>query len=232
MAEFEDHLKAAQVAAVAETLGDNPNRNRLADIGIDALNAAEVFLRRFYDTRPADGPPACAAGCTYCCHQYVGVSVPELAALTKFIRARMSDAEIDGLSARLTEVGERTEGMKRFERAVAGLDCPLLNAETRQCTVYEARPLTCRGMHSLSVAACEANDAAPDREVAIPQYESHKGVTRSIAIGVQLGLKEAGHEVEELELTAALRIALTVPDAFERWLAGDNVFADCTVPPA
>jgi len=28
-----------------------------------------------------------------------------------------------------------------------------------------------------------------------------------------------------LELTAALRIALAVPDSFDRWLAGEPIFA-------
>ena len=42
---------------------------------------------------------------------------------------------------------------------------------------------------------------------------------------MRAGLAEAGLKGDLLELTAALRIAFEVPDAFERWLAGEAVFA-------
>jgi hypothetical protein len=38
------------------------------------------------------------------------------------------------------------------------------------------------------------------------------------------GLRQSGLDGNALELTAALRIALTTPDAAERWLAGEAVF--------
>jgi hypothetical protein len=40
------------------------------------------------------------------------------------------------------------------------------------------------------------------------------------------GLSDCGLMGERVELTAALRIALEVPDAVERFLAGEPVFAD------
>jgi len=42
---------------------------------------------------------------------------------------------------------------------------------------------------------------------------------------MRAGLEESRLDGELLELTAALDIALTVPDAAERWLAGEKVFA-------
>ena len=43
--------------------------------------------------------------------------------------------------------------------------------------------------------------------------------------GMRAGLSESGLQGDRVELTAALRIALEVPDAAERWLAGEAVFA-------
>ena len=43
--------------------------------------------------------------------------------------------------------------------------------------------------------------------------------------GMRAGLSESGLQGGLLELTGALRIALTVPDAAQRWLAGEAVFA-------
>jgi hypothetical protein len=42
---------------------------------------------------------------------------------------------------------------------------------------------------------------------------------------MRAGLAEARLDGELLELTAALDLALRVPDAAERWLAGEAVFA-------
>jgi hypothetical protein len=43
--------------------------------------------------------------------------------------------------------------------------------------------------------------------------------------GMLAGLSESGIAAERVELTAALRIALEVPDSVERFLAGEPVFA-------
>jgi hypothetical protein len=43
--------------------------------------------------------------------------------------------------------------------------------------------------------------------------------------GMRAGLEQSHRDGELLELTAALAIALSVPDAAERWLAGERVFA-------
>ncbi len=42
---------------------------------------------------------------------------------------------------------------------------------------------------------------------------------------------EAPEVVEELELTAALRVALETPDAAARWLAGEPLFEAAKLPP-
>jgi hypothetical protein len=51
--------------------------------------------------------------------------------------------------------------------------------------------------------------------------------------GVMLGLREGLDayelESEQLDLATALRIALDMPDAAERWLAGEPIFAPARV---
>jgi hypothetical protein len=48
--------------------------------------------------------------------------------------------------------------------------------------------------------------------------------------GMCAGLKESRLGGEVLELAAALHIALTVPDAIDRWLNGEPVFAPAKLP--
>ena len=227
---FEDELKQAQKDSVAEAFEQNFSRDGLADIGIDALESVETLLKRFYEIEKPDQPLACAAGCTFCCHQYVGLSMPELAVVVKYIQANFDADQQQHLLDHLSETINATTGMGQFERAASGIDCPLLDSDTRQCSVYAARPLTCRGMHSLDREACEQDDASPGKNHPIPQYESHKSIVRAIAIGLHLGIAEKNIASNELELANALLLALTSPDAIEQWIKGDDVFQSAVAP--
>ena len=227
---FEDDLKLAQKESVAKAFAENPTPDGLTDIGIDALASAETLLNRFYQQEKPDQPLACQAGCTFCCHQYVGISLPELAIIVKYIATNFDAAAQEKLRGRLNKTIEATAGMSQFERAASRIDCPLLDEPTRQCTIYAARPLTCRGMHSLDRKACEKDDATPGQNHPIPQYEDHKSITRSIAIGLHLGIAENDLEPHELELGKALLIALTEQDAIERWIKDEALFAEAVAP--
>jgi len=156
--------------------------------------------------------------------------MPELAILTKFIKSNFKAGQIVTLIARLNDVVGETKDMSRFERAASKIDCPLLNQSTRQCSVYAARPLTCRGMHSLDRAACEADDATPGQNHPIPQYQSHKAIIQSVAIGLQLGLADNDIVPKELELASALLLALTGPEAIEDWIKDQTEFDTALVP--
>jgi len=227
---YEDDLKLAQKDSAAKAFAENPSPDGLADIGIDALDAAEALLNRFYQEEKPDQQLACQAGCTFCCHQYVGISMAELAIVAKYVETNFDKSGQQQLRDRLSETIEATAGMNQFERAASRIDCPLLNETSRQCTIYAARPLTCRGMHSLDRDACEKDDATPGKNHPIPQFEDHKNITRSIAIGLHLGIAENNLEIKELELGRTLLIALTEKDAIERWIKGEAVFEDAVVP--
>jgi hypothetical protein len=93
-----------------------------------------------------------------------------------------------------------------------------------RCCAYPVRPLTCRGFNSYDASRCEqfVKSRAP---VDIPMYLSQQRLMTFVLDGTRAGLQAVGLRDDLLELTAALRIALDVPDALERWLAGEPVFA-------
>jgi len=76
----------------------------------------------------------------------------------------------------------------------------------------------------MDAGACERSYRERER-VGVPVYEPQLRINTFILDGLRAGLTEAGIAGDLLELTAALEIALTRPDAFERWRAGENVFA-------
>jgi hypothetical protein len=46
-----------------------------------------------------------------------------------------------------------------------------------------------------------------------------------VLAGLRAGLGQVGLQDDVLELTSALRVALTLPHAADRWQAGEAVFA-------
>ncbi|MCR6629598.1 MAG: YkgJ family cysteine cluster protein [Magnetospirillum sp.] len=193
---------------------------RLADA---TWNARRSNVRYLLDAPAA----ACKAGCGWCCHQQVGVSVPEAVRIAAHLRTLPAE-EGEALSGRVRQVAERTTGMTTLERAATRLSCPFLGAEGG-CTIYAVRPLRCRGLHSIDVEFCIAcyEDLEGMRErlrkgELKPVYlETPERIFDSALAGVLKSLgKAAPKAVVSLELTAAVAALLDNPRLAERWLAG------------
>ena len=92
---------------------------------------------------------ACRSGCTYCCMVPVAASAPEVLAIATFVRERFDEERQSSLDQRVEANISATEGMDMSQRDRVRLDCPFL--EAGQCTVYEVRPIACRGYSSYDV---------------------------------------------------------------------------------
>src|SRR4029453_16055411 len=168
----------------------------------------------------------------HCCHQSVGVTPPEVFAIYDHLRATRAPDEMDALVARIREADDRTRGMSSAERLSPDLPCPFL--EDQQCSIYEVRPLSCRGTNSLDVSACERTLRDPATRaaflagnVSVPCYLEPIRAFRAVTAGLQLALDQLhGLEVMPLELTAAIRVLADAPDTVpEQWLGGKDPFA-------
>lgn len=195
-------------------------------------------------SRAVDGQhPACHSGCAHCCYQAVGVSVPEVLAIHEHLLATRSSAELELLTQKLRKLDDVTRGMTPAARFSPELPCPFL--EQQRCTIYEVRPLACRGTNSLDAAACEQNlhDAGTRARflsgaLSVPCFLEPIRAFHAVAAGVQLALGELhGLEVAPLDLTAAMRVLFDDPAAVtEAWLDGQAPFeaahgADTTLDP-
>jgi Fe-S-cluster containining protein len=201
-----------QVIHIAEHAGD------LAD------QAIQQAIRQ----SPPRGLFACREGCAWCCHKTVGTSAPEVMRIVAFLRERLSPQEWQAAQERIRQRDEQRRALLHSDPwAAARLPCALL--VDNRCSVYPVRPLTCRGYNSSDAAACEQSYRSRGR-VEVPLYAPQQRLTTFVLDGLCAGLTESGIKGERLELTAALRIALTVPDATERWLAGGASFAEARLP--
>jgi hypothetical protein len=98
--------------------------------------------------------------------------------------------------------------------------CALLKNE--RYSAYGDRPFPCRGANSASARSCEETLEGGNRVLSyLHQWEA----SSTLGNGTAEGLKEAGHDLVWLELTATLWIALEHDDPLAAWQSGALDFA-------
>lgn len=225
--QFEFRVHDAARGSVADIFSEVVTEKSVSNAINDLIHLAEELTAAHKENQPPASPIHCRAGCSHCCHMRVHVTAPEALVIALFIRERFSQIEIDDLRLRLIEADDITRGMTDEEHGRAGISCPLLLDDL--CSVYDARPLECRGYVSMDVEACR--EASKDYEAwNVPMYFSQYSIFKNVQVGLLAALVGAGYNFELLELTAALRIALSTTDIAERWLAGENVFQAASLP--
>jgi Fe-S-cluster containining protein len=187
---------------VAERVGAN----------VDALVAHWAAL-----DMPGEAKPACARGCSHCCHQRVEVTAPEVFLLARVLRAR-PDAARDARIAAIASAPEAMDGRAYHRKQVR---CALLG-DDGACTVYAARPIACRRHHSTDAAVCAAVHQDPALDARIPTAASLQWNVSALVLGWIEGLAHAGRPPHHHELHAALHVALADAGAEAAFLAGED----------
>jgi hypothetical protein len=227
---WQNDVAVAAAGTVEGMLAGGRTFDSVVALGRNAMAATSKIADGVLAQSP-ERPPACRAGCAHCCHQAVGVTPPEVFAIHAHLRASRAPAELDAVLARVRAADDATRGMTAAERLSPALPCPFL--EDGRCSIYEARPLSCRGTNSLDAAACERTLRDPEARaeflagaLALPCYHEPIRAFHAVTAGLQLGLGELhGLAVAPLELTAAVRIMADDPEGVSaRWLAGEDPF--------
>lgn len=210
----------------------------LAAAAAAAGNAAESSWAEARPAVEARKQPgfACAAGCAWCCYQQVAVAPAEAVAIARHVTQTFAPAARAALQARLAELDGRTRGLGVGERAKLKAPCAFL--EDGRCTIYAVRPLRCRGVYSRDAGHCRWAMENPDQIFGSPERHAKPGpypveparIMDSALSGLARALRDQGLAWEALELTAAVRAALDVPDAALRYLAGEPVFRGTELP--
>ncbi|HEV3257023.1 MAG TPA: YkgJ family cysteine cluster protein [Gemmataceae bacterium] len=219
--------RRAQRVRSAELLRGGRTPLEVVAVAETAAELADQAMLKAVEQCPPRRPAACREGCAWCCHKVVGTAAPEVLRIAQWLRHSLSAEELHALRERVVRVDEQRKALRHDPWAAAHLACPLLDGE--RCSVYELRPLTCRGYNSSDAAACQRSVTAR-RRVEVPVYAPQNRLTTFVLDGMRAGLAEAGLHGDLLELTAALRIALAAPDVAERWLAREPVFAPARLP--
>jgi len=215
-----DARRAARLQTV-QILKDGRTPLQVIEVAEGAAGLAHAAIAKAKAALPPP-PLACTEGCDWCCHLRVGTSAPEVFRIVAYLRQALAPAALETIRQRIVKMDEERRQLRIDKRGRAGLPCALL--VDRRCSAYPVRPLTCRGFNSSDARQCELF-VTQGNTVKVPTYHAQIRLTTFILDGMRAGMSEAGLKGDLLELTAALRIAFEVPDAFERWLAGEPVFA-------
>jgi len=174
----------------------------------------------------------CRAGCAVCCSLRVEVFAHEIFRLARHIRSHFSEQEMGALLDRLAAHAEQVRPLTVFEHATRNIICPLLGQDGR-CSVYAARPQSCRRHHSQDLAACQFTFDHPD-DLEFPGAHD-RDLFRALTGAMQENIDayaELGFDHTIYELGTALLEALQDPASWERWQAHEQAFLEASITPA
>ena len=167
----------------------------------------------------------CRDGCWYCCCKpNVLVSVPELVRLLDHIERTFPADAVAHLRDRARRYSAQMAGRSLDAPTNESVPCPLL--VDARCSVYEVRPLVCRGYNSTDVDACRR--AHTDATALVPIFAMLKDVTDGATVGVGQSLAASICNDSVVDLGTALDLALSR----ERDVAGSIVRGETDLSPA
>jgi Fe-S-cluster containining protein len=189
------------------------------------LRAAHKEFDRAYAAAPAAARAsvACRAGCGTCCHVPVGAQAHEVLLAAEFIQTHFPPAELDGVIARTTAHRAAFAGRSMRERAALKTPCALLREGS--CSIYAARPESCRSHHSNNLDGCRSNlESGIDfTNVLIPEI---RGRMFAVMLAIDQAVAEAGFDGRAYDFGSALHEALTDSLCAVRWTQRQPAFPE------
>jgi len=229
---WQDEIAAAAAGTAHGLLAGAPTLAGAVALARNAMDGASRLIEGLLAQAPA-GAVACRAGCDHCCYQSVGVTAPEALAIFDHLSRTLADDELERVAAHVAAQRARTRGLSTTERFSPDHPCAFLDASTGRCTIYEVRPLSCRGMNSLDAAECERRlrDAAARAAFLAEGVGGHSFMEpirafHAVSAGIQLGASELhGLDMRPLDLIGALDLLLNGPSSIpDGWIAGGSPF--------
>jgi Fe-S-cluster containining protein len=146
---------------------------------------------------------ACAEGCSWCCHQVVGITAAEEELVLAAVQNLPADLRAR-VRTRQAQAECRLGSLPVEQWQAARVPCPLL--DERRCVIHADRPLPCRAVLSADAGACRAwHDG--DEGARIPLIAIQRGIYSHAQAGLAQALGEAGMPPAPMALTEALALA-------------------------
>jgi Fe-S-cluster containining protein len=204
-------------ALAVDALANGISTARLIELAGDAARYADAAIEIVNEEyRPHLD---CKEGCSYCCRKPgVLISIPELLRILDRLTTTLDADGIAAVRERAVTYTRQLNGRSFDEPTDESIPCPLLS--DGRCSVYEVRPLTCRGYNSTSVDACR--QAHESGKALVPIFSVIKDVTDATTVGAATALGELGFNDALVDLGTALHIALEAGGGSSDAIAGGS----------
>jgi len=173
-----------------------------------------------HDLRIASAPDvgtlACRAGCTWCCYFSVDVRAVEVFSILDFVERTFTLEEKARVYAEAHTNAAALQNLGEIERMKRNVKCPFLSAG--RCSIYTARPQSCRNYHATDAAGCQQSYEDPanlDIDPDFAPWVYQAGTAHVDAFST--AMRDAGYDVRAYELNCALDAARSEPGARERF---------------
>lgn len=168
--------------------------------------------------------PACASGCSFCCHSRIHVMPLEAVVICAHVQDHFSTAAMQGLKTRIRTNLAYTRGRSLAQRVAVKDQTPCIFLAHHACSIYDQRPFICRTWNSLSRQDCEAAFISGNQNAEIPCLSAPNYVY-TLARDVVQSVCETMHlETGRFELVSAMDHCLGMKDAPGEWTGGCTVF--------
>jgi Fe-S-cluster containining protein len=186
------------------------------DAALDLVRQVHNDLTAAIEALPSKAQHACAPGCDFCCYLPVDVLAPEAFRITAHLEQTCSPEALSTLVYRLGAQGQHGFGIR-----------PCVFLANGRCSIYEVRPMVCRGYNSLSKERCEAyhHDASVNLKGTKDRVAGL--LAEAIEDVVIAGLEALGLDAQWYELPSAVLRALETTDGPAQWARGEAVFEGC-----
>jgi Fe-S-cluster containining protein len=190
------------------------------------LRALEHSQRR-HDSRIAAaadvGTLACCSGCTWCCYFTVDVRAVEVFRILDFVEGTFAPEERARVYAEIRTNSAALQNLDENARMTRNVKCPFLNGG--RCTIYAARPQSCRNYHATNVAGCQLSYENPGNLDIDPDFAPwvYQAGTAHVE-AFSNAMRDAGYDVSAYELNCALEAAISDPASRERFESGLKPF--------
>jgi Fe-S-cluster containining protein len=188
----------------------------VAQISESGPVAAVALSQARHDQRLAAagdaGTLACKAGCFWCCHFSVDVRPVEVFRILQFMEHELTTEDRARIQKQISNNQHLLADVDRDTRVRLNVRCPFLNEG--RCSIYSARPQTCRNYHATNVAGCQRSYEHPEDLEIDPEFAP---LTYQIGMahvdGFSKAMEASGYDHRAYEMNAALAHALNAPEA-------------------
>jgi Fe-S-cluster containining protein len=205
----------------------------LARAEIEQLGPVAAYenSRRRHDARLSAAPDvntlACKNGCFWCCYFTVDVRAVEVFSILDFMERELSPEQQARVRREIEANSTLLQGLSELERMRRNVKCPFLAAG--RCTIYQARPQTCRNYHATDVTGCRASYEHPENIDIDPDFAPFVYQSGGAHVDAFCSpLQQSGYDTRAYELSTALAVAMIDPDARARFDAKQLPFTTLT----